>query len=147
MGHPMDSTVIQIAAATGIAVVALFPSPSAMLDALDPRPNNPDVFFEGSPGGQTLKVEFTQVDMTTTRGIEIPALGACQYDLSLAEQAQVMACRDDLFQIATTPATGLAVDPDAEKARLALVRLCQAQWLSLPDEAVEQLPEACELLR
>lgn len=147
MGFTMDSAFLHIAAFSAVTVVALFPSPATMVDALDPTRDNARVFFEPTRNNQEIRVEIPTTRTTRVRSVEIPDLGTCQYDLSQAELAMVRDCHADLLRIASEPTPPGRIVPEQETARLALVRLCQAQWATLDNRADVIPPEACASLR
>ena len=147
MGFSMiDNMVAQGAAIMGIALVALFPSPSDFADAVFPQGRTEIVSVERVSEAK-MEVDVLTSEKPLTETIVIPRLRSCDYDLDELTKDILEDCQTDLARLASARRSSDPLDPDVEAARLALIRLCQNHWgFETNAESLLLYPECASIL-
>lgn len=142
MDKRMDSTILNIGAAVTIGLVALFPSPAAFQEAV--FPSEPHELNVVDAEDQTLELEIVTFGTPRPVSVKLPPMESCRNALTQQEIEAIQSCENDLYDAvsATTHRTE-PVLPANETARVALTRLCQADWRAMPAEGPVTPPTSC----
>lgn len=138
----MQDLIVNTLAAASVGVVALYPSPDDFWKAMTPAVRTPAVAIQDIDA-RHVDMELLHFSEPRVQTVLIPRIGSCDYPLSEMDAALIRACEEDLAIVAAYDVSE-GVDTAREKARLALIRLCQAEWSEPGVRKQSDLPTSCD---
>lgn len=144
MEHGMSTYLVNGLAAASLGIVALFPTPHDFWSSVLPDQNAQAVAIQRVED-RKLDLELLNFSAPQLEAVVIPRITGCDQPLTELDAAMIASCQSALASaVHSLPGDAPIVDPTIEKARLALTKLCQAEWSAQAQHPSAALPMACQ---